>query len=216
MTHERKLVVLDVDSTLTRDEGIDLLAHFVSEDVAAQVAAITASAMRGELDFEESLKRRVATLEGVSVDKVAAATAQVRLTEGAQELVSELHSHGHIVGAVSGGFHHMIDPLALELNLDFHRANVLEVREGHLTGNTVGKVIDAEAKAATLREWARANGIHMAQTVAVGDGGNDVEMLRAAGVGIAFMAKPVAKQAADVSIDVPDLRLVLDVVGLRG
>ena len=216
MTHERKLVVLDVDSTLTRDEGIDLLAHFVSEDVAAQVAAITASAMRGELDFEESLKRRVATLEGVSVEKVAAATAQVRLTEGAQELVSELHSHGHIVGAVSGGFHHMIDPLALELNLDFHRANVLEVREGHLTGNTVGKVIDAEAKAATLREWARANGIHMAQTVAVGDGGNDVEMLRAAGVGIAFMAKPVAKQAADVSIDVPDLRLVLDVVGLRG
>lgn len=216
MTHERKLVVLDVDSTLTRDEGIDLLAHFVSEDVAAQVAAITASAMRGELDFEESLKRRVATLEGVSVEKVAAATAQVRLTEGAQELVSELHSHGHIVGAVSGGFHHMIDPLAQELNLDFHRANVLEVREGHLTGNTVGKVIDAEAKAATLREWARANGIHMAQTVAVGDGGNDVEMLRAAGVGIAFMAKPVAKQAADVSIDVPDLRLVLDVVGLRG
>ena len=216
MTHERKLVVLDVDSTLTRDEGIDLLAHFVSEDVAAQVAAITASAMRGELDFEESLKRRVATLEGVSVDKVAAATAQVRLTEGAQELVSELHSHGHIVGAVSGGFHHMIDPLAQELDLDFHRANVLEVREGHLTGNTVGKVIDAEAKAATLREWARANGIHMAQTVAVGDGGNDVEMLRAAGVGIAFMAKPVAKQAADVSIDVPDLRLVLDVVGLRG
>ncbi len=216
MTHERKLVVLDVDSTLTRDEGIDLLAHFVSEDVAAQVAAITASAMRGELDFEESLKRRVATLEGVSVEKVAAATAQVRLTEGAQELVSELHSHGHIVGAVSGGFHHMIDPLAQELNLDFHRANVLEVREGHLTGKTVGKVIDAEAKAATLREWARANGIHMAQTVAVGDGGNDVEMLRAAGVGIAFMAKPVAKQAADVSIDVPDLRLVLDVVGLRG
>ena len=216
MTHERKLVVLDVDSTLTRDEGIDLLAHFVSEDVAAQVAAITASAMRGELDFEESLKRRVATLEGVSVEKVVAATAQVRLTEGAKELVSELHSHGHIVGAVSGGFHHMIDPLAQELNLDFHRANVLEVREGHLTGNTVGKVIDAEAKAATLREWARANGIHMAQTVAVGDGGNDVEMLRAAGVGIAFMAKPVAKQAADVSIDVPDLRLVLDVVGLRG
>ena len=216
MTHGRKLVVLDVDSTLTRDEGIDLLAHFVSEDVAAQVAAITASAMRGELDFEESLKRRVATLEGVSVEKVAAATAQVRLTEGAQELVSELHSHGHIVGAVSGGFHHMIDPLAQELNLDLHRANVLEVREGHLTGKTVGKVIDAEAKAATLREWASANGIHMAQTVAVGDGGNDVEMLRAAGVGIAFMAKPVAKQAADVSIDVPDLRLVLDVVGLRG
>ena len=216
MTRHRKLVVLDVDSTLTRDEGIDLLASFVSEDVASQVAAITAAAMRGELDFEESLKRRVATLEGVSVDAVAAATAQVRVTEGARELVSELHAHGHLVGAVSGGFHHMIDPLAKDLNLDFHRANVLEVWEGRLTGKTVGTVIDAGMKAATLREWASEHDIETAHTVAVGDGGNDVEMLKEAGVGIAFMAKPVAKEAADVSIDEPDLRLVLDVLGLRG
>jgi phosphoserine phosphatase len=216
VTRHRKLVVLDVDSTLTRDEGIDLLASFVSEDVASQVAAITAAAMRGELDFEESLKRRVATLEGVSVEAVAAATAQVRVTEGARELVSELHAHGHLVGAVSGGFHHMIDPLAENLNLDFHRANVLEVREGRLTGKTVGTVIDAGTKAATLREWANEHDIYMAHTVAVGDGGNDVEMLREAGVGIAFMAKPVAKEAADVSIDEPDLSLVLDVLGLRG
>lgn len=216
MTRHRTLVVLDVDSTLTRDEGIDLLASFVSEDVASQVAAITAAAMRGELDFEESLKRRVATLEGVSVEAVAAATAQVRVTEGAHELVSELHAHGHLVAAVSGGFHHMIDPLAENLNLDFHRANVLEVREGRLTGKTVGTVIDAGMKAATLREWASEHDIDMAHTVAVGDGGNDVEMLREAGVGIAFMAKPVAKEAADVSIDEPDLRLVLDVLGLRG
>jgi phosphoserine phosphatase len=110
----------------------------------------------------------------------------------------------------------MIDPLARDLNLDFHRANVLDVRGGCLTGTTVGTVIDAMAKAATLREWASDHDIDMAHTVAVGDGGNDVEMLRAAGVGIAFMAKPVAKEAADVSIDVPDLRLVLDVLGLRG
>ncbi len=102
MTRHRKLVVLDVDSTLTRDEGIDLLASFVSEDVASQVAAITAAAMRGELDFEESLKRRVATLEGVSVEAVAAATAQVRVTEGARELVSELHAHGHLVPCMVG------------------------------------------------------------------------------------------------------------------
>ena len=216
MTRHRILVVLDVDSTLTRDEGIDLLASFVSEDVASQVAAITAAAMRGDLDFEESLKRRVATLEGVSVEAVAAATAQVRVTEGAHELVSELHAHGHLVGAVSGGFHHMIDPLAENLNLDFHRANVLEVREGCLTGTTVGTVIDAGMKAAALREWASEHDIEMAHTFAVGDGGNDVEMLREAGVGIAFMAKPVAKEAADVSIDEPDLRLVLDVLGLRG
>jgi len=165
VTRHRKLVVLDVDSTLTRDEGIDLLASFVSEDVASQVAAITAAAMRGELDFEESLKRRVATLEGVSVEAVAAATAQVRVTEGAHELVSELHAHGHLVGAVSGGFHHMIDPLAENLNLDFYRANVLEVREGRLTGTTVGTVIDAGTKAATLREWANEHDIDMAHTV---------------------------------------------------
>lgn len=216
MRQQRKLVVLDVDSTLTRDEGIDLIARFVSLDVAAEVAAITAAAMRGELDFEASLKRRVAALKGVSVDAVASATAQVRITEGARELVSELHAKGHLVGAVSGGFHHMVDPLAEELNLDFHRANTLGVLGGLLTGETVGDVIDSGAKAATLREWAHANSFDMADTVAVGDGGNDVEMLREAGVGIAFMAKPVAKEAADVIIDVPDLRRVLEVLGLRG
>ena len=212
MTEPRKLIVLDVDSTLTRDEGIDLLANSVSPAIAAQVKGITAAAMRGELDFAESLRNRVAVLKGVSEDAVAAATAQVRLTEGAHELVAALHAQGHLVGAVSGGFLQMIDPLAQELNLDFHRANTLEVRQGLLTGALVGELIDAEAKASTLREWAASNSIDLAHTVAIGDGGNDVLMLRQAGVGIAFMAKPVAREAADVTIDVPDLREVLGVL----
>ena len=212
MSEPRKLIVLDVDSTLTRDEGIDLLAEYVSADIAAEVAGITASAMRGELDFAESLRRRVAALKGVREEALAGATAQVRLTEGAHELVATLHAQGHLVGAVSGGFHQMIDPLAKDLGLDFHRANTLEIREGLLTGALVGELIDAEAKASTLRQWAVSNSIDLENTVAIGDGGNDVLMLRQAGVGIAFMAKPVAREAADVIIDVPDLREVLGVL----
>ena len=214
MSAPRRLVVLDVDSTLTRDEGIDLLAGLVSHDTAAEVAAVTAATMRGELDFEESLRKRVAALRGVSLEAVAAATSHVRLTDGAHDLVSALHAHGHLVGAVSGGFHQMIDPLAEDLGLDFHRANTLEVSNGFLTGSLVGDIIDAQAKAATLAHWAASHSIDMANTVAIGDGGNDVEMLGQAGVGIAFMAKPVAKAAADLVIDVPDLREVLDVLEL--
>ena len=212
MSAPRRLVVLDVDSTLTRDEGIDLLAGLVSPDTAAEVAAVTAATMRGELDFEESLRKRVAALRGVSLEAVAAATSHVRLTDGAHDLVSALHAHGHLVGAVSGGFHQMIDPLAEDLGLDFHRANTLEVSNGLLTGSLVGDIIDAQAKAATLAHWASSHSIDMANTVAIGDGGNDVEMLGQAGVGIAFMAKPVAKAAADLVIDVPDLREVLAVL----
>ena len=214
MSAPRRLVVLDVDSTLTRDEGIDLLAGLVSPDTAAEVAAVTAATMRGELDFEESLRKRVAALRGVSLEAVAAATSHVRLTDGAHDLVSALHAHGHLVGAVSGGFHQMIDPLAEDLGLDFHRANTLEVSNGLLTGSLVGDIIDAQAKAATLAHWASSHSIDMANTVAIGDGGNDVEMLGQAGVGIAFMAKPVAKAAADLVIDVPDLREVLVVLDL--
>lgn len=214
MTPRQLLVVLDVDSTLTQDEGIDLLAAEVSDDVARDVAAITESAMRGELDFEESLRKRVAALQGTPESAVAAAARKVRLSEGAKVLVDTLHAHGHLVGAVSGGFHSMIDPLAEDLGLDFHRANRLEVADGVLTGKLVGPLIDARAKGTTLQEWAQSAGISQERTVAVGDGGNDVDMLAWAGLGVAYMAKPVARAAADVALDTPDLSQVLLLLGL--
>jgi phosphoserine phosphatase len=214
MNSQQLLVVLDVDSTLTQDEGIDLLAAQVSKDVAHEVAAITESAMRGEVDFEESLRRRVATLQGIPESLVAEASAKVRLSEGARVLVDTLHAEGHLVGALSGGFHSMIDSIAEDLGLDFHRANRLEVAGGVLTGKLAGPLIDGGAKARTLQEWAQSAGIPRERCVAVGDGGNDVEMLAWAGLGVAYMAKPVAREAADVAVDTPDLSQVLLVLGL--
>jgi phosphoserine phosphatase len=209
----RLLVVLDVDGTLTQDEGIDVLASFVSEETAQQVAGVTAQAMRGEIDFESSLRQRVAALAGVTSDQVEQATRLVRVTDGARELVSVLQSHGHLVGAVSGGFHQMIDPLAADLGLDFHRANTLEIVDDVLTGDLVGPIIGAREKANTLLEWASAHAIDQAHTVAIGDGGNDVFMLHEAGLGIAFMPKSIAKEAADIVVDSPDLAQVLDLLG---
>lgn len=205
--------MLDVDSTLTRDEGIDLLAAEVSPSVAAEVADITAQAMRGEWDFEESLRRRVAALEGVPVEAIGRAVSAVTLTDGAHKLVSTLVANGHHVAAVSGGFHEMVDPLATTLGLSAHRANRLAVANGVLTGELVGPVVDARAKADALVEWANEFGVPLANTVAVGDGANDVLMLQKASLGIAFMAKDVARAAADVSIDTPDLAQVLSVLG---
>lgn len=213
MKDGRLLVVLDVDSTLTQEEGIDLLASYVSPRVASDVADITAAAMRGELDFEQSLRARVAVLAGVTEAQLDEAARMVTLTEGARELVSVLKAHGHLVGAVSGGFHQMIDPLIAELDISFHRANSLEILDGVLTGSLVGHVVGAREKADTLIDWALGNNIPLANTVAIGDGGNDVFMLQEAGLGIAFMAKPVAKEAADLVIDTPDLAQVLDMLG---
>lgn len=213
MTSSRLLVVLDVDSTLTRDEGIDRLAAFVSAEVASEVASITAKAMQGELDFKESLRQRVATLRGVTVEQIAAANQTISLTPGAERLVSVLRAHGHVVGAVSGGFHHMVDPLAMRLGLDYHRANHLEVLDGIVTGRVDDPIIGAQEKADTLVEWATECSIPLSHTVAIGDGGNDVAMLRQAGLGIAFMAKAVAKDAADLVIDTPDLAQVLSILG---
>jgi len=213
VTSSRLLVVLDVDSTLTRDEGIDLLAAEVSPTVAHEVADITAQAMRGELDFEQSLRRRVRALRGVPRDAVDRAAKAVRITDGAEHLVETLVGHGHYVAAVSGGFHEMVDPLAETLGLTTQRANRLEVENGLLTGELKGPVIDARAKAVALLDWAAQFGVAVENTVAIGDGGNDVEMLQAAGLGIAFMAKPVARAAADVCIDTPDLAQVLSLLG---
>lgn len=210
----RLLVVLDVDSTLTQNEGIDLLAARVSSVAAEQVAAITDKAMRGELDFTESLVARVRHLRGIPEAVVAEVASQVILTAGARELVDTLHAHGHLVGVVSGGFHELIDPLVIDLGLDFSRANRLGISAQLLNGELVGPIIDAQAKTDALREWASLSNIPMEQTVAVGDGGNDVLMLRDAGLGIAFMAKPVARKAADLALDTPDLSEVLGLLGL--
>jgi phosphoserine phosphatase len=214
MSAGRMLVVLDVDSTLTQHEGIDLLAESVSPAVADRVAVITARAMAGELDFAESLSQRVMELAGVTQHQLASASARVRLSVGAQTLVDSLHHAGHLVAAVSGGFHEMLDPLALDLGLDFHRANRFITKASVLTGDVEHPIVDAAAKEASLRGWAALNDIDMADTVAVGDGSNDIDMLRAAGIGIAYMAKPVLKEAADRVIDTPDLALVLDELGI--
>jgi len=169
--------------------------------------------MRGELDFEQSLKRRVAALKGTPADALIRAGKAQILTDGARALVATLVKNGHYVGAVSGGFHEMVDPLAETLGLSIHRANRLEVSDGLLTGELMGPVIDAQAKADALEEWARRFGVPMSNTVAIGDGGNDVLMVEKATLGIAFMAKPILKKAADVSIDTPDLAQVLSLLG---
>ena len=213
MTNTSLLVVLDVDSTLTRDEGIDLIAQHVSPAVAAEVADITSRAMHGELDFEASLRQRVSALRGVPLEAVTAAAAAVTLTDGAQKLVETLVGKGHFVTAVSGGFMEMVEPLATTLGLSAHKANRLGHENGVLTGELVGPIIDAEAKAQALRDWALEFGVPSTNTVAIGDGGNDVLMLQEAQLGIAFMAKPVAKRAADLSIDTPDLAQVLSLLG---
>ena len=210
----RFLTVLDVDSTLIRDEVIDLLAEAAgSRD---EVARITESAMAGELDFAESLAARVKTLEGLPVSVVDDVVARVRPTPGAAELVAGLHRHGSRVAVVSGGFHETLDPLAESLRLDRWRANRLDVASGRLTGETTGPIVDAAVKAECLTAWATEFGIPLGQTIAVGDGANDLEMMRAAGLSIAFNAKPRVRAQADLVVADPELSQVLAVMGLSG
>jgi len=210
----RFLVVLDVDSTLIQDEVIELLADAAGS--RAMVADVTERAMLGELDFAESLRARVETLEGLPESVFAEVGRLIRPTDGVHELISVLHDNGCRVGAVSGGFHELLDPLAGPLQLDRWRANRLEIADGFLTGRLSGPIIDAEAKASALREWAAVEGLPLARTVAIGDGANDLRMMAAAGLSIAFNAKPRVRAAADLAIDQCDLSQVLPVLGLRG
>lgn len=208
------LVVLDADSTLIREEAIELLADAAGS--LELVAAVTERAMRGELDFAASLRERVATLAGLPIAEFERARARITPTPGVQELIDGVHAVGGLVGVVSGGFHELLDPLATRLGLDFCRANRLDVADGRLTGRVDGSIVDAHAKAAALDEWASESGIPPYRTVAVGDGANDLEMLGVARLAVAFCAKPLVRERADVAIDTPDLGQVLPLLGLRG
>jgi len=208
----RRLVVLDVDSTLVQGEVIEMLA--AEAGCEPEVARVTAAAMAGELDFEESLRARVALLEGLEVAAVDRVRGAVQLTPGARTLVRTLKRLGYAVGVVSGGFTAVTDDLVAELGLDHARANVLEVRDGRLTGAVIGPVINRAAKALALKEFAALEGLTLAQTVAIGDGANDLDMLATAGLGIAFNAKPVVRDAADAAVSVPFLDAVLFLLGI--
>lgn len=210
----KRLVVMDVDSTLIMDEAIELLAE--EAGTLDQVAQITEAAMRGELDFEESLTRRVALLAGLDRDTVQRAVARLTMTPGARTFVRTLRRLGFHVAIVSGGFTDFTDRLKAELEVDRAHANVLERdADGKLTGKVTGRIIDRAAKAELLEEIAAEEGIPLDQTVAVGDGANDLDMLSAAGLGIAFNAKPVVRAAADTTVNVPYLDAVLFVLGVR-
>lgn len=208
----RRLVVMDVDSTLIQDEVIELIAAHAGKE--AEVAAITERAMRGELDFAASLHERVALLAGLPTSVLDDVRHQVRLTPGARTLVRTLKRLGFTVGLVSGGFIEIVRPLADLLGIDHAEANRLEVVDDHLTGRVNGVVMDRAGKAAALRRFAAVEGIALARTIAIGDGANDLDMLDAAGLGIAFNAKPVVRAQADASVTVPYLDAVLYLLGI--
>jgi phosphoserine phosphatase len=208
----KRLIVFDVDSTLIQQEVIEMLA--ARAGALDAVAAITDAAMRGELDFAESLHQRVGTLAGLPAEVLDEVAEEVMLTPGARTTVRTLRRLGYHVGVVSGGFRQVIEPLAHELMLDFVAANELEIVDGKLTGRVVGQIIDRPGKAKALRDFADQVGVPMAQTVAVGDGANDIDMLSAAGLGIAFNAKPALREVADASLSHPYLDTVLFLLGV--
>ncbi|GAA2084495.1 phosphoserine phosphatase SerB [Pseudolysinimonas kribbensis] len=209
----RFLVVLDVDSTLIEDEVIELLAEEAGSLDA--VADVTFRAMNGELDFADSLRQRVATLAGLEEAAIDRVASRVRVTGGVPELIAAVQGAGGLVAVVSGGFHEVIDPLAARLGLDHWRANRLEVAGGRLTGGVIPPIVDATAKADALREWAGAAGIPLHQTLAVGDGANDLPMMALCGLSIGFDAKAPVRDVADVLLDDRDLSRLLPLMGLR-
>ena len=208
----QRLVVLDMDSTLIQDEVIDLLAEEC--DCLDEVSAITARTMEGELDFEQSLRARTALLAGLTEERVRSVRGRIRLTPGARTFVRTLHRLGYQVGVISGGFTIFTDHVAELLHLDHARANELEIVDGVLTGEILGDVVDRTAKATLLRNIADGEGIPLEQTVAIGDGANDIDMLATAGLGIAFNAKPVVRDVAEVSVSVPYLDVILSFLGV--
>ncbi|NMN94462.1 phosphoserine phosphatase SerB [Antrihabitans stalactiti] len=208
----KRLIVFDVDSTLIQGEVIEMLA--ARAGVEAEVRAVTEAAMRGEIDFAESLHQRVATLAGLDESVIDDVAENIQLTPGARTTIRTLRRLGFHCGVVSGGFRQVIDDLAHDLELDFVAANTLEIVDGKLTGRVLGEIIDREAKAIALRKFAAQVGVPMEQTVAVGDGANDIDMLNAAGLGIAFNAKPALREIADAALSHPYLDAVLFILGV--
>ncbi|MFC7789632.1 phosphoserine phosphatase SerB [Microbacterium sp. MAHUQ-60] len=207
MTSARFLVVLDADSTLIRDEVIELLADEAGR--RAEVQAATEAAMRGEVDFAASLRSRVAALKGVPTDSFARVISRIRPTPGVRDLTAAVHRRGGVVGVVSGGFHEILDQIAPGLGVDRWRANRLRVTDGALAGEVDGDIVDARVKADSLREWAAELGVDPRATIAIGDGANDLKMMAVAGLGIAFNAKPAVREAAALVVGPQDLSEVI-------
>ncbi|MQA09839.1 MAG: phosphoserine phosphatase SerB [Pseudonocardiaceae bacterium] len=208
----KRLVVFDVDSTLIQGEVIEMLA--ARAGCESEIRKVTESAMRGELDFTESLRRRVAVLEGLSESVLDEVAEELSLTPGARTTIRTLKRLGFRCGVVSGGFTRVIRRLVDELGMDFCAANELEVQDGKLTGRVIGEIIDRPGKATALRRFAESFDVPIAQSVAVGDGANDIDMLSAAGMGVAFNAKPALREIADTALSHPYLDAVLFVLGV--
>ena len=204
------LLVMDVDSTLIEEEVIDLLGE--KAGLGEKISEITEAAMSGELDFKEALKERVALLSGLRTTIFDEIYKEIHLTNGATGLIETLHGRGWKVGVVSGGFHEIVDKLAVDLKLDYVFANRFAVQEGYLTGETYGTIVDKSFKLERLKQWAKENKLDLSEVVAVGDGANDIPMLNAAGLGIAFCAKPAVKAAVAYHIDKRNLLMVLELL----
>lgn len=204
------LVVFDVDSTLINDEAIELLAQRAGK--REEVAEVTERAMRGELDFEQSLRQRVLTLKDLPASVLDEVALELSPTKGAKELIDAIHDRGGLAAAVSGGFIQLLAPVKEKLGFDFERANTLEVVDGKLTGQVVGKVIDRAAKAEALLQWSKQFGLSPSQTIAVGDGANDLGMMEVAGLSVAFCAKPVVQQKAKIALNERDLSQLIQLL----
>ncbi|WP_134766094.1 phosphoserine phosphatase SerB [Nocardioides sp. 1609] len=207
-----RLIVMDVDSTLIQGEVIEMLAAHAGHE--EEVAGVTEAAMRGELDFEESLRARVSLLAGLDAAVLDAVYDDIVVTPGVRTMVRTLRRLGYRFAIVSGGFSQITDRLAADLGIHFARANELEIVDGRLTGRIVGPVVDRAGKAAALREFAERVGVPVAATIAIGDGANDLDMLNAAGLGIAYNARPVVQRAADTTVNVPYLDTILYLLGI--
>jgi phosphoserine phosphatase len=210
---KKYLLVLDVDSTIIEQEVIELLAERVG--LREQVKILTDKAMAGEIDFRTALLKRVGLLEGLTDQVFQEVLVDIRVTAGVPELVSTVHKSGGLVGAISGGFSQVLEPLADKLSLDFFQANNLEIEEGVITGKIIGDIVDAEMKARTLLQWAGEYGFDVSSTVAVGDGANDIQMLKASGFAVAFRPKEILRDYADFIIEGDSLEPLISVLELR-